>query len=987
MNDFMNRLSGIVDASMAGAPAVPGVYGMLPMQYPVSPFANVVPGQSYIPTMQLGAPQFPQHGGLGNGLIGSIASMFLGGSGMLTSGGLGTFSPGQVLAQNTYANAQADMFRMIDRGGFGDRRFAAAATGLGESVLGSEAFRRRDLEALGDMDVGVKGKALQWYDKEMARASEKQEQAIKAANDTYKEKSDAIAAEIKQLRADIKSQRTEGISAAKSAELDRLEAEQKNLLKLSNLEQGAVRDRAIEAANLNYKATTETLKAQAEQILDTYIDPTERAEARFGKEAGRIANQIRTLAAGGASMGMLDAFANMPGAKELIDLAAGDIMLGRRVFDAMTSIPGMDTAMFTADPRQAATLTNALLNRMYKDGGEDFSFTQGRTAAEVGDVAKALGQRGLLAVERGAGGDYKASISKIAEQIGGLLEITGELENIFGRGKTMDQLIASLETMTGGGLSQMTSADLQNLVRNTAIAADVANVSPERAAQIAAAAAEDARRRGLEGPIGAEVGLMALQAASVAGRAAGGQTFFGRSSIEERAGRMASNILGGYNSDMARRLGGMLEIFDTALGGVGGGNMGPIAGAGSIADISAAKGGDSKAASRLQGLVDRMRKGELSDEDRRLVSDAGAGALSSLIQKALPGTDAGVIGFMLENASPEARERFMKENGTALLRMEQRSEDIQTVARYMGAMEQFQGVDSAAVIKGLLKSGDTSESGKYNAAREALRQQGFRGAALDSMTSNFLNMLDPLMYQMGQSGMIGSPDVNNFIVDNSDGAIEAERRSQRRAAAFLSLDERMRGMGLGRGSIVDRAFDMMIKKGKTSGETETRSLRDVLTELSGGMEIEKVLTPAELKKVDEFEEKYGKKIAELKAKERDTSLSQEERDAANAELAKIYEGMPEGDELLQGVSNVFKNLDQAAATREKLEGAATEDTQISMLQVMEDLKALFSDGKEGEEGKSMADQIAEAFERALKNARIQFVNAANQDEGTGAVEG
>lgn len=226
--------------------------------------------------------------------------------------------------------------------------------------------------------------------------------------------------------------------------------------------------------------------------------------------------------------------------------------MGGSVFDALRGASGMAPVA----PGVASDLTASIAESMFKDGAANYEFTRGRSAMQIGDVLRDASQRGdidLTSVAEGRAGaldsaGYKARKDKIMSDLKQMNGVQEALEELFGPGGSLAELMERVDTMTSGALQTVSKDRVERLVRDVRYVAVSTGRTAEQMEGMLTAGTQYATRNGLSGELGTQLTLDAMMQADAAVRTRGNSRFMGARSKEELTGDILEDSVAGMQS-------------------------------------------------------------------------------------------------------------------------------------------------------------------------------------------------------------------------------------------------------------------------------------------------------------------------------------------------------------------------------------------------------------------------------------------------------
>lgn len=516
--------------------------------------------------------------------------------------------------------------------------------------------------------------------------------------------------------------------------------------------------------------------------------------AKLQAAAQAAAGQISSIASSGSALAPF-----MIQAMEGMGVPVSKLMSGQVLgASALRSLQMQQGILSFPSGDEAVAIAETIQRRAGVGGVENFGFTRGLTYFQQGQIMESMAARGILAdLPSGTAGDTKTMRAEaIATQLGGMNKVVSDLEKIFGQGQSIDALLTSLDRMTGGALQTMSAGRMQKLTRDVRRVALVTGMTTTQVADVVTSGTAQAMAAGLQGEVGANAALNAL-----AGAAAGDQyvnqqygQFFGRESLPVLAQKSIARAVRGMSSQFARVGGGVLQLSEIAAG-----RAGPRRAGETMTEYAARAG----LGGELTGLLTRMESGQITADDRRLLSFEGVGELTRMFEN--EGLSGGTISRLITGESLRAQElsgTLLQGTTTIAQRQSIRERVLRSTQNDIGRM--FGGADAAlggALFDLMINKGNMS-------AADAVRGDAARLAAMAGVSEDVIvsrageiaSVYDSALAR-GGFGFTGLKGASGVL---SDEAIAAEARKRVVGELMLRESDTLEAKGIGAQSAFGR---------------------------------------------------------------------------------------------------------------------------------------------------------------------------------------
>lgn len=404
-----------------------------------------------------------------------------------------------------------------------------------------------------------------------------------------------------------------------------------------------------------------------EELKDAKVAAGIRADAE------RRAFKTRAAMANPFMAGMVDMGVR---AAESVGLPISNTMaetyIGGGVFDALrASTSGYTGVSGVLAGAVATEVTKSFLNA---DGTVNQGFARGLSALDVADTMTGMAKRGLLDTSVISGRvdpenvDKSAQVSKIKRDLEQMTGAVSSLRDLFGSGKSVDELLIAFDDMTRGGLQSLSGGQVKALSAQVRQAAVITGLGTENMIQVAQASATRAEQMGLQGVVGVRAGVNAALAASTAirSRSRSGGGYFGAQNETQLTGMLADLQLKGAASRDVTATSAFEEALSVYAADALPGTPGEAI-ADTLSRLGAAAGRETEVAPYVAALR-RNTAGNPTREDAALLSELNEGGMAGVLRN----VGASPALFQRFRASPTLRvqERSMNNMGATFSRQQ-----------------------------------------------------------------------------------------------------------------------------------------------------------------------------------------------------------------------------------------------------------------------------------------------------------------------------
>lgn len=488
-----------------------------------------------------------------------------------------------------------------------------------------------------------------------------------------------------------------------------------------------------------------------------------------------------------------------------------DYFLGGSVYDSMRMTAGYRGVSGAAARDAVEALSAATIN----DQGMNYQFTSGLSALEVGDTLKAFSSRGLMPSELlggmadTGGADYTARKTKLVGELDQMNEAVAALKDLFGPGKSIDELLNSLDEMTQGGLQSMSRAKIEKIANETREIAHITGRTPEQVAGLVTMGAQAAVQSGLQGEAGTQLMLDTLRNVSAGEVVRGGQTYYGAQSLEERAAMRQNEGIRALNSSQGVALGAFTSTIRAAAAGAGVEGYGNMR-TSELIDSLISKNPENASPEQLNRMrslsesFKRVEQGRGSTDDLRAVT-AGIEPLMNIMTPA--------VGEVYRIQARRANQfRPVNVEQEALAQLDTlRQAQVGEIERYLvdatAASTTATDEQRLNAIQLLRRSGvDNAED-----AVKTLQEASQRGENIGDLGTreNIVPFFTAIQNTFGERNGTGifagyGSNFRSFMYENSDRAVAVSTEQQKLGEAMTGINKKLRERGLGVGSVFDR---------------------------------------------------------------------------------------------------------------------------------------------------------------------------------------
>lgn len=483
---------------------------------------------------------------------------------------------------------------------------------------------------------------------------------------------------------------------------------------------------------------------------------------------------------------------------------APELFLGGGVFDALRTRTGLGSVA----PGVASDITKTMSDMMFnEDGTVNYGFTHGRSALQMGDLMVSGAARGMIdtSVATGRAGtigtdQYETKKQALIRDMHQMAEIGESLQDLFGSGGSVDDMLTRFDQMTGGAMRTMSKDRVKRLIADTAFVASSTGQSTDQIEAMLSAEVQYAARAGLPGEIGTKIGLNALLQAGTVNRLRDGNTYMGMQDMGDLAGTIMQETVAGVMSDDAIAMGAATStarMIAQESNIAGADTMSGPAVFEAVAKQAEARG-DLATAARMRGLGNRIYSGDFGDLD----STEAIGILSQAA-----GRDVS-IEFSGKRLTQDNNVKAEQADQIVAIRRRQLKDKDELIADSVGGMLSARsgrnGAADVAKNKDMVKRGLRAirkyAPGSSSEMLDVLsRELGISREDASSMKSLIDSTLSENGFLIGETGgAIG------YGKNNAD-AVFAEQASQlRRHEVNMAMDSALREQGIGSGSIFQK---------------------------------------------------------------------------------------------------------------------------------------------------------------------------------------
>lgn len=662
---------------------------------------------------------------------------------------------------------------------------------------------------------------------------------------------------------------------------------------------------------------------------------------------------VSALANGLADSPMMgDAINAVPGLSQMV--------LGQRIMQGIPGIAGFHSE--TGNMGDAAWGLAGVIDQSLRlpSGAINYEFTHGLGAGQIGDMITEMLRRGTLPRELGdmaraideqgvtsvkdeitAGGVQARNAEVIREKISGMTSVVQSLEEIFGRGKSMEKLMEALDGMTGGALSQLTVAEVKNMTETVLRVADITNISADQVATIAAMGGNAARQRGLNPILGVQSTLFGLGASQASMDTRGGDTYFGAKTKEQIAEELGLQNLRGVTSRLGRGTAGAMSAIASLASSSGlyqmnddgsfkldvnknkiALNTSESTAVENMRALIAQKGiADSPEARRLMDIFTRKEKGLGTEADDALLSDPKA--VASLVSRATGMTEA-TVGTLIANPTDVALGQYARNYNPLGMKAAQGTETMnrafRTAAVTLNYSKDFVGKYGAitpamqARIKQAVYDSEGGSPEEINkAVAQALTGSGVDPRLAAGMASEVTSVLNAGMTAQGVTG-----GTREWHEKYSRTTAEHDARNQAVADKKRDFDATLKDSGIGQGTAMSRAIADFMSKDSKGGKP---SLSDSMKKIFGGVDkglVDSALNSLNLEGLEE-ERALGEQLRKLDPKDPEYAKK------ANGITARIQAVHEANSKITEDANRVFGAVNVEAEKYNERKTEASKD--------------------------------------------------------------
>ena len=532
------------------------------------------------------------------------------------------------------------------------------------------------------------------------------------------------------------------------------------------------------------------------------------------KEAREQATKTREVLANPLTASIATAgvrFLEERGAAGLSNMAP-ELFMGGGVFDALRKRTGIGGVA----PGVASDVTQAITKAMFNENGTvNYSFTHGRSALQMGDLMNAGAARGMLdtSVATGRAGaigsaQYEAAKGKLKNDMKQMAGIGESLQDLFGTGGSVDEMLNRFDEMTGGAMRTMSKDRVKRLIADTAFVANSTGQSTDQIEAMMTAGVQYAGRAGLPGEIGSKIALGALLHAGTVARTRDGQTYMGMQSMGDMAGSMIQEITAGMTSDDSIAMGATAATARAIVRAVD-----PNADTMSQSEMfdRAAKiaesRGDAALADRVRGIGSSIANGTFSDQD----ASAAVGVLSQLAGRDV----ADIYGGKRLTQDNSVLFEQSQQIGSVMRRQMQDKETLAAssaadllVSRSGVSNEEYAGARAAKIaqiqqaMRAVRKHNPKTQSEMVEVIAKDLGISRMEASKMQSAVDSVFSANGPIPGE--QSGWLG--EAGKY----SDEQFRQVADQKRRGVVADQMDEMFRSQGIGSGSVVQKLINDLI---------------------------------------------------------------------------------------------------------------------------------------------------------------------------------
>ena len=557
-----------------------------------------------------------------------------------------------------------------------------------------------------------------------------------------------------------------------------------------------------------------------------------------------------------------------------------DMVAGAGMYDALRMTSGYAGVNVGVASNMAEMYARA--SRGGKDDGKlDNRFMKGLSVMESMDGLKAFAKRGMFDLsDRGlAGADSAIDTqrkSKFESDMGSLNMTVAAMRDLFGPGKSIDEMMNALEEMTAGGLQAMSNSRITALVNNVRHVATATGFAKTAIMHMVGQGAQKAVEMGLQGEVGAAAALDSTFVAGMAVSMRNGRTYWGMKDAEALSAKLTVGALAGAASPDSIALGASLVAARAAAASLGAKDTAGMTYQEAVGYVTTNGIGSASDRAALSGMGSTITAGNYSQFQALLGANAGreAGLSAGLLFQLNPDE--------VQGASHERRGELMMNRRASLIREVAYTQVRGDVTREQAAKAFQLYLDSDArspeAVEALFK-GRADIGGLAGAGR---------GSAFFTQIGT--------AFGQGQFTDFSSRDEAQEVL-NKD-VVEKSRKQMDMAAANDKFNQLMKDKGIGTNTVVDRMIDSLM----ADPDAERGSLKALFR---GD------LSEEQLKMVDVLEaEAKGRAeiLAENISPEEKAAKGEQLRKDTNAQLEAI--GGKDTDGKLEALAEKLKSGDE-----------------------------------------------------------------------------
>lgn len=595
---------------------------------------------------------------------------------------------------------------------------------------------------------------------------------------------------------------------------------------------------------------------------------------------------------------------------------APELFLGGGVFDALRTRTGVGSVA----PGVASDITKTVSDLMFnKDGTVNYGFTHGRSALQMGDLMTAGAARGMIDTSVAAGragtigtAQYETKKQALVRDMHQMAEIGESLQDLFGSGGSVDDMLTRFDQMTGGAMRTMSKDRVKRLIADTAFVASSTGQSTDQIEAMLSAGVQYAARAGLPGEIGTKIGLNALLQAGTVNRLRDGNTYMGMQDMGDLAGSIMQETVAGMMSADAITMGATTSTARMIAQGAGVAGADTMSGPAVFEAVAkqAEARGDMAAAARVRSIGNRIGSGDFGDLDSTEAVAALSQAAGYDVSAAFDAKRMTQDNNVLSEQSDQIvaiRRRQLKEKDDLI---------SNSVAGTLTARSGFRGNDDqlraltsqnkAKVMQGL-------RALRKHAPRTASEQIDVLSRELGISREEASMMKSTIDSTLSANGIIAGEQAGaqGYIDKNSDQTLNEQADQIRRNNVAQAMDKTMRSRGIGSGSIVQKLVNDLIAN-------PDAKMGDSLGKLVTGE-----LTSKDYENLAPIVGIHKERMQEISRKVLSGEISTAEGDEmyrkANEDMAKAMEVSPEAQKELAALESRASTGDAGLDTQKEIE--------------------------------------------------------------------